>query len=64
MPRKGVLYSPTILRKQDAVGAYIWASIKMLTGGGAEILCGFGGDFEKSVRSRERAYNLAIELRA
>ena len=32
-------------------------------GGGAEILCVCSG-FEKSVRSRERAKNLAIELRA
>ena len=51
-----VFCSRTILRKQDAVGAYIWASVKKLKGegGGAEILCVFGG-FENSVRSRERA---------
>ena len=35
-----VFCSRTVLRKQDAVGAYIWASIKMLIGG-AEILCVF-----------------------
>ena len=56
MPRKGVLYSPTILRKQDAVGAYIWASIKMLTAGGGGLrFCVCSGSFEKSVSSRERA---------
>ena len=33
-------------------------------GGGSEILCVCSGAFEKSVRSRGRAYNLAIELRA
>ena len=33
--------SRTVLRKQDAVGAYIWASIKKLIEG-AEILCVFG----------------------
>ena len=40
-----VCCSRNLLRKQDAVGAYIWASIKMLTagvGGGAKILCVFG----------------------
>ena len=38
--------SRTVLRKQDAVGAYIWASIKKLIGG-AEILCVFGGQIGK-----------------
>ena len=38
-----VFCSRNLLRKQDAVGAYIWASIKMLMGGGeAKILCVFG----------------------
>ena len=32
--------------------------------GGAEIVCVCSGSFEKSVRSRGRASNLAIELRA
>ena len=57
--------SRTILRKQDAMGAYIWASIKKLMGGGGGLkFCMCSGGFEKSARSRERAQNLAIELRA
>ena len=38
--------SRTVLRKQDAVGAYIWASIKKLIEG-AEILCVFGAQIGK-----------------
>ena len=42
--------------------------MKMLRRGGggvgAEVLCVCSGSFEKSVRSRGRALNLVIELRA
>ena len=38
--------SRTVLRKQDAVGAYIWASKKKLIEG-AEILCVFGAQIGK-----------------
>ena len=52
-----VCCSRNLLRKQDAVGAYIWASIKMLTAGmgGGLRFCVCSGSFEKSVCSRERA---------
>ena len=39
---ENVCCSRNLLRKQDAVGAYIWASIKMLTagvGGGEDFVC-------------------------
>ena len=51
-----VCCSRNLLRKQDAVGAYIWASIKMfMSGGGGLRFCVCSGSFEKSVSSRERA---------
>ena len=51
-----VCCSRNLLRKQDAVEAYIWASIKMLTAGGGGLrFCVCSGSFEKSVSSRERA---------
>ena len=52
-----VCCSRNLLRKQDAVAAYIWAAIKMLTAGvgGRLRFCVCSGSFEKSVSSRERA---------